>query len=594
MRILTISALIVALAVTPALAQTAAQLQQLQSATGPAAGTSIPQTIVPSSTSMPGAPGSAFAAANAGGSVPLTSSASTTTPTVIDPRTNNITTVDGFTIPVFATDLFTGAFAGSRPADRPDYVIQIGDQISINLFGAVVDGGIRPVDSSGAVYIPGVGPVTVAGQTARNLQSVIAGKIHTVYTSNVGVYATVVQAGSLGVYVTGDVRRPGRYVGGAHDSVLFYLDQAGGIDPQRGSFRKVELRRGGVTIQTFDLYDFELNGKLNEPPFKEGDTIVVGPRGAMVGVTGSARNAFAFEAPYGAKTMTGADLIPLMRPEPTINGAALHGFRNGQPQQAYYTLTDLARVVLADGDHVDLRSDVFQETVTVKIQGEIKGPSVYVMPRGAMLSQLMAKIPLEGTDVEPRFVHISRPSVAAQQKQALTDSLDRLQRQILTTAPASAEQAQLINSQAVLLSQYVTKAETAVPDGNVVVYVNGRFNDIRLLDNDTVVLPNRTDVVSITGEVMTPGALSYAQGESIRDYAARAGGATPNANLKHVVLLHLDGSANVVPISTKPGPGDQIVLVPKVGNFWLQWTKDITAIIFQLALTAASIHNVTN
>jgi protein involved in polysaccharide export with SLBB domain len=594
MRIFTLTALSAVIVATAA----SAQVIVPPAATAPSVTTnsSIPQTVISPTSLLPAPPASTFAASASTTSpgASLTSSPSTVSPTVIPPGSNNITTVDGYSVPVFATGLFSGAFSGTRPADRPDYIIQIGDQISINLYGAISDGGIRQVDASGAVFIPGVGAVPVAGQTARNLQSVIAGKIHTVYTSSVGVYATVVQAGSLGVYVTGDVRRPGRYVGGAHDSVLFYLDQAGGIDPQRGSFRKVELLRGGVTIQTFDLYDFELKGKLNEMTFKEGDTIVVGPRGAMVGVTGSARNAFAFEAPYGAKSMTGADLIPLMRPEPTINGAALHGFRGGKPQEAYYSLADLARVVLTDGDHVELRSDVFTETVTIKIDGEIKGPSVYVLPRGATLSQLMAKIPLDGTDVEPRFVHISRPSVAAQQKEALTDSLDRLQRQILTTAPASSEQAALITSQASLLAQYVTKAEQAVPDGNVVVYVNGKFNDIRLLDGDTVVLPNRTDVVSVTGEIMTPGALSYSQGASIKDYAARAGGATPNANLKKIVLLHLDGSANVVPINTKPGPGDQVVLVPKVGNFWLQWTKDITSIIFQLALTAASINNVTN
>ena len=271
MRILALTALFAVLAGTVASAQTTIPNQTSSSGVN-----SIPQTVMPSVTTTPTAPPSAFAAASAGSAIPLTS-APTGTPTVIPPGSNNITTVDGYSIPVFATDLFSGAFAGSRPADRPDYVIQVGDQISINLYGAVPDGGIRPVDSSGAVYIPGVGPITVAGQTARNLQSVIAGKIHTVYTSNVGVYATVVQAGSLGVYVTGDVRRPGRYVGGAHDSVLFYLDQAGGIDPQRGSFRKVELMRGGVTVQTFDLYDFELSGKLNEMAFKEGDTIVVIP-----------------------------------------------------------------------------------------------------------------------------------------------------------------------------------------------------------------------------------------------------------------------------------------------------------------------------
>lgn len=590
MRVLAISALIAVFIGSQALAQVPPP--QTTTTTPTVAGTSIPVTPVTGggiTTTTPVSPGLSTGSSGA----PLNNGASVPNPTVIPAGQDTITTVDGQQVPVFATDLFSGAFAGTRPGDRPDYVVQTGDQISISLYGAISDSGTRPVDPSGAVFIPGVGPVHVAGVTARDLQNTIASRVHSFYTSAVGVYATVVQAGSIGVFVTGDVRRPGRYVGGARDSVLFFLNQAGGIDPQRGTFRRVEVQRGGVTIQTYDLYEFELNGRLPEMSFREGDTIVVGPRGAMVGVTGAARNAYAFEAPYGAKTMTGADLIPLMRPEVTVTNAALHGFRNGKPQQAYYSLEELARVVLADGDHVELRSDVFQETVTVKISGEIKGPSFYVMPRGAMLSQLMAKIPLDGTDIEPRYVHLSRPSVAAQQKAALTDSLNRLQRQILTTQPASSEQAQLVNAQAQLLNQYVAKAETTVPDGNVVVYVNGRFNDIRLVDGDTVVLPNRTDVVSVTGEVITPGALSYASGASIMDYAGRAGGLMPNANKHQVVLKHLDGSANVVSINAKPAPGDQIVIVPKVGNFWLQWTKDITAIIFQLALTAASINNVT-
>jgi protein involved in polysaccharide export with SLBB domain len=590
MRILAISVLAAALCASQALAQTQPTIPSTTSIPT-VAGTSIPITPVTGGSLTIGAPASTLSTPTPS---PVVNGVSVTNPTVIPANQSNITTVDGQQIPVFATDLFTGAFAGTRPGDRPDYVVQIGDQIAVNLYGAMSDGGVRPVDASGSIFVPGVGPIHVQGVTARDLQAVIGARIHSFYTAAVRVYATVVQSGSIGVFVTGDVIRPGRYVGGAHDSVLFFLNQAGGIDPQRGTFRRVQVERGGQPVQTFDLYDFELNGKLADITFREGDTIVVGPRGAMVGVTGAARNAYAFEAPFGAKTMTGADLIPLMRPEPTVTNAALHGFRNGKPQQAYYPLADFGRVVLADGDHVDLRSDTFQETVSVKISGEFKGPSVYVLPRGAKLSQLMSQIPLEGTDIDPHFVHIQRAAVAAQQKQALTDSLDRLQRQILTTAPASSEQAALVTAQAQLLAQYAAKAEATVPDGNVVVYVNGAFNDLRLLDGDTVVLPNRTDVVSVTGEVTNPGALSYAADERIIDYANRAGGVTPNADKHRIVLKHLDGSANVVSINTRPQAGDQIVIVPKVGNFWLQWTKDITAIVFQLALTAASIHNVTN
>ena len=82
-----------------------------------------------------------------------------------------------------------------------------------------------------------------------------------------------------------------------------------------------------VTIGVYDLYEFELNGHLPDVGFKEGDTIVVGPRGAMIGVTGLARNAFAFEAPAGARTTTGADLLPLMRPEPMVSRAGCAGCR---------------------------------------------------------------------------------------------------------------------------------------------------------------------------------------------------------------------------------------------------------------------------
>ena len=362
MRVLAISALIAVFIGSQALAQVPPP--QTTTTTPTVAGTSIPVTPVTGggiTTTTPVSPGLSTGSSGA----PLNNGASVPNPTVIPAGQDTITTVDGQQVPVFATDLFSGAFAGTRPGDRPDYVVQTGDQISISLYGAISDSGTRPVDPSGAVFIPGVGPVHVAGVTARDLQNTIASRVHSFYTSAVGVYATVVQAGSIGVFVTGDVRRPGRYVGGARDSVLFFLNQAGGIDPQRGTFRRVEVQRGGVTIQTYDLYEFELNGRLPEMSFREGDTIVVGPRGAMVGVTGAARNAYAFEAPYGAKTMTGADLIPLMRPEVTVTNAALHGFRNGKPQQAYYSLEELARVVLADGDHVELRSDVFQETVTV-------------------------------------------------------------------------------------------------------------------------------------------------------------------------------------------------------------------------------------
>jgi protein involved in polysaccharide export with SLBB domain len=500
-----------------------------------------------------------------------------------------ITLTDGSHSAVFGTEMFTGSFAGSRPSDRPDYLIQVGDSVVINLYGAVNTGGSQVVDSSGNVFIVGVGPVHVAGVPAGGIQGVIQGAVARVFTNAVGVYATVGAGGSIGVFVSGDVVKPGRYLGGAVDSVMFYLSQAGGIDAVRGSFRNISVRRDGQVIATYDLYDFLINGRSAPIRFQEGDVIFVGARGPMIGVSGGALNQRAFEAPGNGRQMTGADLVPLARLEPPVSGAVVHGFRNGAPKAAYFPLDEFARVVLSDGDHVDFTSSGLLETVSVTIEGRVKGPGVYVLPRGSTLSQLMAKIPLEGTDVEPRWVHVRRLEVAQEQKRALQDALFNLQKSVLTGTPSTASAAALAASQAGLVSQFVAQAQSVQPDGNVAVYSNGQFQDIRLQEGDTVVLPDRTDVVIVTGEVLNPGGLAHASNLTIQGYIDRAGGYSPHANKKHFALRHRDGSAIVAEGTDHPLPGDEIVVMPTFGNTKLQVFVDLTQILFQIALTTATI-----
>ena len=543
----------------------------------------------------------AIAAAGGGSSIPGNpmQGATSATPGVNNPTqanvnsasavAGNITTTDGKVMPVFGTELFLGSFAGTRPSDRPDYMIQPGDQITVNLYGAMNIGSNQIVDATGNVFITGVGPIHVAGIHTSELQGTVSTQVRQVYTSAVGVYATVGQAGSIGVFISGDVNRPGRFVGGAHDSVLFFLSQAGGVDAARGSFRNISVRRNNVVVANYDLYDFLLNGQVQQFTFQEGDVIFVAPRGVMIGVSGQVRNAYAFEAPSGSRTLVGGDLLPMARPEPTVNGVALHGFRNGSPRSAFFTIQDFSRVVLQDGDHVDFLANSFNGVVTIDVQGEVKGPTVYALPRGSTLAQLMQQIPLAGTDIEPRFVHIQRPSVAAEQKRALQEALFNLQKQVLTSAPSTAASAALATAQATLVNQFVDRAESVVPDGNIAVYSNGRFQDLRLEDGDLVILPNKTDVVIVGGEVLNPGGLAHAENLTLQGYIDRAGGFAAHANKKKFVLRHRDGSAEVATRDTRPQAGDEIVVLPTVGSPYLQVFTDLTTVLFQIALTTATI-----
>ena len=61
------------------------------------------------------------------------------------------------------------------------------------------------------------------------------------------------------VYVAGDVVRPGAYPVSAAGTVLNALYAAGG-PTTNGSFRRVDVRRGGVLVDSVDVYDYLTRG----------------------------------------------------------------------------------------------------------------------------------------------------------------------------------------------------------------------------------------------------------------------------------------------------------------------------------------------
>ena len=112
-----------------------------------------------------------------------------------------------------------------------------GDRIAVRLWGAHNFDGVLDVDAQGNLFLPEVGPVPVVGLKHAQLPQVVAERVRSVYTNNVEVYTNLLNTQPVALYVTGFVTRPGRYAGGPTDSMLYYLDQAGGIDAERGSFR---------------------------------------------------------------------------------------------------------------------------------------------------------------------------------------------------------------------------------------------------------------------------------------------------------------------------------------------------------------------
>ncbi|EJT2319401.1 polysaccharide export protein, partial [Campylobacter upsaliensis] len=139
------------------------------------------------------------------------------------------TNISPMQVPVFGAHLFNGNFKNyTQKVYNPDYKIAVGDQISLKIWGAVEFAQILVVDSQGNIFIPKVGAVNLLGVKNSSLVPIIKSAVNKIYKNNVFVYADMNAYQNVSVFVTGSVNAPGLYQGLSSDSIIQYLDKAGG------------------------------------------------------------------------------------------------------------------------------------------------------------------------------------------------------------------------------------------------------------------------------------------------------------------------------------------------------------------------------
>jgi protein involved in polysaccharide export with SLBB domain len=484
---------------------------------------------------------------------------------------------------MFGAQLFTGTFSnGPAAAFNDDHVVAIGDRIRLRLWGAFEFDDVLTVDRQGNLLLPHGGPLQVAGVAQRALQPTIAQALRHVYTQRVSVYVDLQAAQPVRVFVTGFVRRPGMYSGTAADSVLRYLDEAGGVDPERGTYIGVEIKRGSVLRARIDLYDFLLDGVAPSVALRDGDVIFVGPQHASVRARGTVTNARRFE--FRGELMSLSALAAAAKPGPSATHARITRNARALRDVEYLPLTGAASVALADGDEVEFTSDKRPGTITVRVEGEHDGQREYVLPYGTRLGALLAQVPLNARSA-PDTVQLFRTSLKLRQKAQLDTALRALEASVLTARSGTEEEARLRNDEAKLVLQWIERARAIEPIGQAVVG-QGAVRDVLLLENgDLVRIPSADGLVLVGGEVLFPTALAAVPGYDVDDYIARAGGFAQRADRARVVVAHRDGTFSDGKRTPRIAAGDEILVLPRPDFKTRQFAKDVFQVVYQLALT---------
>lgn len=300
----------------------------------------------------------------------------------------------GRTLPIFGASIFFNALPStfSPVSDvpvTPNYVIGPGDQLRLQIWGQVNLRGTFVVDRTGSIALPGAGTIHVAGVRFDHLTEFLRSQLARVYR-NFDLNVNMGQLRSIQVFVVGEANMPGSYTLGSLSTLLNALFYAGGPKPQ-GSLRDIQLKRGGETIDHFDLYDVLLHGnKSNDVQLASGDVIFIPPVGKQVAVVGSVKN----PAIYELRNETSIEqVLQLAGGRTTIAANSKvrveriydHAVRS----VAEVNLSDSSTFQVQDGDIITINAivDRFKDAVTLR--GNVANPGRYAWHPGMRVSDLI-------------------------------------------------------------------------------------------------------------------------------------------------------------------------------------------------------------
>jgi protein involved in polysaccharide export with SLBB domain len=300
----------------------------------------------------------------------------------------------GQLLPIFGASLFERVPATFTPNERvavgPDYLIAPGDELQVTVWGQLNLSRRFVVDRTGAVVLPDVGPVSVAGLNYSQAAGVFKSAMARVY-KNFDLNITMGRLHSIQIFVVGEARRPGSYNVSSLSTLVNAIFASGGPSP-RGSMRDIQLNRGDKTIRHFDLYDLLLRGdKSHDAQLTPGDVILIPAAGRRVAVGGSVEHAGIYELKDGTtlgEMLRLADgLSPLAAAQQVVlervsDGAALEVQRIPMTQKGLTT-------ELRNGDIIRLLPVVLRFQNAVTLRGNVADPGRFPWHAGMRLSDLI-------------------------------------------------------------------------------------------------------------------------------------------------------------------------------------------------------------
>ncbi|SVB57682.1 uncharacterized protein METZ01_LOCUS210536, partial [marine metagenome] len=459
------------------------------------------------------------------------------------------TCVFGYSL--FSSVPLTFALSSDVPVP-PSYTLGPGDQLKVEYYGNENLTKEGYITRTGTLHLPLLGPVTLAGLTFSEAETLIRNKVKAELIGT-STFITLGELRSISIYVLGSAYKPGAYTISALSTLTNALFATGGVDPN-GSLRNIEVKRNGKIIQTFDFYDLVLKGDTSKDiRLEQGDTIFIPLRNSSARIAGTIPRNGLYEFKEGE---TIQDLINFgggVGPSSKIELSRVSE-SSGKRGLTFVDVTDSSQleVELRGGDQINIIISSSVIPKNVELRGEFVYPGFYGLNEGETILQLIERAGgLKNTAYTPGTI-FRRTAVAAQQKKAFLLSADELEKSLVDEVTSGTS----VDGEAYeSLSTFIAKLRTIQPEGRQIIEMDilkmkrdPKLN-IVMQNGDILEVPSRSITVNVSGEVLNSSSHLYKEGLSASDYINLSGGMTRGADKNRIFIILPDG--NAIPLNDK-------------------------------------------
>ncbi|MDD3161512.1 MAG: SLBB domain-containing protein, partial [Bacteroidales bacterium] len=301
-------------------------------------------------------------------------------------------------LPVFGASMFQelnmSFETNLRMATPESYILGPDDEVVLDIYGLSEGHFNLQVSPEGTIRIPNVGIVNVGGLSVVEAKQSIKKSLVPYYAGmNSGETKLSIALGdirSITVNVIGEVKYPGTYTIPSLATVYNALYQSGG-PAENGSFRMVNIIRGGKVIETVDLYDFLVFGKETNVRLQDQDAIKVLPYRNRVSISGEVKSKALFEV---KENETLADLIKFAGgfTEKAFQ-ERITAYRNTTKEKSVVDVSapDFGSFIVKAGDAYKVGEILERFSNRVQIQGSVYRPGEYALTEGMKASDLLHK-----------------------------------------------------------------------------------------------------------------------------------------------------------------------------------------------------------